>query len=97
MKNKKLLLGYTTLVEKDKTVEERLKVNTEKQKALKNQLKIKTKISAGDLPAGREVNHLDYNPHYFEYEPLAYDEMDEKYGLIFCDHKMVSYCFYLLR
>ncbi|XP_045472452.1 general transcription factor 3C polypeptide 2-like isoform X2 [Harmonia axyridis] len=88
LKNKKLLFGYTTLVEKNKTIEERLKLNSEKEKALRNQLKVKTKIKTEELPSNREVTHLDYNPHYFEYEPLVYHEMDEKYGLIFCDHKM---------
>ncbi|XP_044752037.1 uncharacterized protein LOC123311962 [Coccinella septempunctata] len=87
-KHSKLLFGYTTLVEKDKSIEERLKVNSEKQKALRNQLKVKTKITTKELPSDREVMHLDYNPHYFEYEPLVYHEMDDKYGLIFCDHKM---------
>ncbi|KAK9888369.1 hypothetical protein WA026_000622 [Henosepilachna vigintioctopunctata] len=88
LKNKKLLFGYTTLVEKRKTVEERLRENSEKEMALRNQLTVKTVLKSGELPSNKEVTHLDYNPHYYEYEPLLYHEVDNKYGLIFCDHKM---------
>ncbi|KAL3282869.1 hypothetical protein HHI36_006028 [Cryptolaemus montrouzieri] len=91
LKNKKLLFGYTTLVEKDKTIEERLKDHSEKEKALRNQLTVKTVLKGGELPSNKEITHLDYNPHYYEYEPLVYHEVDAKYGLLFCDHKMNSF------
>lgn len=91
MKYKKLLLGYTAFVEKNKTVKERLNESKEKDMALRNKLTVKTNITKEEVPLDREVNHLDYNPHYYKYEPLTYEEVDEKYGLLFCDHKMGSF------
>lgn len=74
------------MVEKNKTPEERCIEEELKEKALRNTLKTCTQVETNT-----KVTHLDYNPHYYKYEPVNYLQTCEKYGLVFCDSKLVHF------
>lgn len=79
------------MIEKDLAVEERKVISQAKEEALRNTLKLQknAKFEFNDDEEG-EINLDGLNPHYYCYEPLEYEGVNEKYGIIFCDVKSVN-------
>lgn len=71
------------MIEKNKTPEERCAIEGLKMKASNTSLQSRKKLESKDS----ETN-LDNNPYYDE--PITYDQTCEKYGLVFCDMKLVK-------
>lgn len=77
-------IGYTSLIEKELSIAERLQEEKQKIEALKNQL---PKQYLSDLV--KKITYSNVNPHYYKAEPRNYRESDERYGLVFADLKLV--------
>lgn len=85
------LFSYTGLVEKSLTVKERLELHRKKEEAVRSKLQKHEKLELTEEEMEKENYTLDdLNPHYYCYEPITYQESDDKYGLVFCDLKPVS-------
>lgn len=82
------LLSYTRLVDKKLSASERLRIESEKNDALRN--RVKKAKSKGDMNVedGEDFTE-NMNPHHCDYEPVDYEGADEKYGIVFCDTDMV--------
>lgn len=85
------VISYARLVEKDVSIEERLEEERKKMQAVKDELPKRSFDDYKQVGAsGAPLSHLDFNPHYFGYEPTCYKEAEKKYGLVFCDFEKVS-------
>ncbi|CAH1111869.1 unnamed protein product [Psylliodes chrysocephalus] len=69
------ILGYSKLIDKTLSPEERATVEEEKKKVLKVLPRQRRKLQEAS----------DGNSHYHWYEPYEYEEATAKYGLMFCD------------
>ncbi|XP_008194372.2 uncharacterized protein LOC103313276 [Tribolium castaneum] len=87
LKSKRMLFGYTTLIEKNTTGEERVANDKIRKKTLQN-------LSTKKLTAGIKLSNIksDFDhSSLFMNEPVLYEEAEQKYALLFCDNKMESY------
>lgn len=81
------LIGYSGIVQKGLPKEERQELDRKKEEAMKNKLKHIPFVEEDEET--HDPTKMNFNPHYNWYDPLTYQEADEKYGLVFCDRKMV--------
>ncbi|XP_063903465.1 uncharacterized protein LOC135122905 isoform X1 [Zophobas morio] len=88
LKSKRMLFGYTCLLEKNKPPKDRLEDDALRKKTL-HTLSTK-KMSTGSSKLSKIKADVNCDK-LFANEPIIYDEAAEKYALLFCDNKMNSY------
>lgn len=85
------MFSYTGLIEKKLSMQERQELHYKKEEAMHNKLQKLDKLVLSEEEEEQGDYSLDaLNPHYYCYEPLTYEEAEDKYGLVFCDVKVVS-------
>uniref|UniRef100_A0A1Y1MYX5 C2H2-type domain-containing protein n=1 Tax=Photinus pyralis TaxID=7054 RepID=A0A1Y1MYX5_PHOPY len=84
-RKKKAILGYARLVEKNLSADERIHRKGQSSK------KDKSQKQKSDICQNYKVDvHNEDFPQEEYIEPSSYEEADEKFGLVFCDMKLVS-------
>lgn len=78
------LFGYTHLIEKNKSGDERIADDKIRKKTLQNLL-AKRKVSGSVANIKSDFDSKDL----FVNEPVLYSEAEQKYALLFCDNKLV--------
>jgi WD40 repeat protein len=86
-KSKRMLFGYTYLIEKNKSPAERTEEDEIRKRVLQNLMT--KKLSAG-VKLSKIKSDIDCSDLFLK-EPLTYQEAEEKYALLFCDNKLKSY------